>query len=75
MVTPSVPPPPTNTFCRGVYPVGVLHNYMFIISQLWLSPHLRSTVVLLDNTPGASREIYSEDAYDGTLRLLPSNSL
>ena len=41
---------------------------MFIISQLWLTSHLRSTVVLLDTeTPGTSREIYSEDA-DSELR-------
>ena len=46
-----------------VYPVGVLHHYIFIISQLWLTSHPRSTVVLLDTgTPGTSREIYSEDA-------------
>ena len=31
-----------------VYPVGVLHHYIFIISQLWLTSHPRSTVVLLD---------------------------
>ena len=37
--------------------------YVFIISQLWLTSHPRSTVVLLETgTPGASREIYSEDA-------------
>ena len=46
-----------------VYPVGVLHHYIFIISQMWLTSHPRSTVVLLDTgTPGTSREIYSEDA-------------
>ena len=46
-----------------VYPVGVLHHYIFIISQLWLTSHPRSTVVLLDTgTPGTSREIYNEDA-------------
>ena len=40
---------------------------MFIISQLWLIFHPRSTVVLLDRgTPGTSRESYSEDANDGT---------
>ena len=51
-----------------VYPVGVLHHYTFIISQLWLTSHPRSTVVLLDTgTPGTSREIYSEDA-DGETR-------
>ena len=51
-----------------VYPVGVLHHYIFIISQLWLTSHPRSTVVLLDTgTPGTSREIYSEDA-DGETR-------
>ena len=32
------------------------------ISQLWLTSHPRSTLVLLDTgTPGTSREIYSED--------------
>ena len=47
---------------RRVYPVGVLHHCIFIISQLWLTFHPRSTVVLLDRvTPGTSREIYSED--------------
>ena len=40
---------------------------MFIICQLWLTSHLRSTVVLLDTgAPGTSRKIYSEDADDGT---------
>ena len=40
-----------------VYPVGVLHHYIFIISQLWLTSHPRSTVVLLDTEiPGTSRE-------------------
>ena len=40
---------------------------MFIISQLWLTFHPRSTVVLLDSgTPGTSRKVYSEDADDGT---------
>ena len=51
--------------CLGkswVYPVGVLHHYIFVISQLWFTFHPRSTVVLLDKeTPGTSREIYSED--------------
>ena len=42
-----------------LYPVGVLHHCIFIISQLWLTSHSRSTVVLLDTgTPGTSREIY-----------------
>ena len=51
-----------------VYPVGVLHHYIFIISQLWLTSHLRSTVALLDTgTPGTSRETYSEYA-DGETR-------
>ena len=56
-----------------VYPVGVLHHYIFIISQLRLTSHPRSTVVLLDTgTPGTSGEIYSEDA-DGkyTMKVLP----
>ena len=40
--------------------------YIFIISQLWLTSHPRSTEVLLDaGTLGTSREIYSEDADDG----------
>ena len=40
---------------------------MFIISQLWLTSHPRSTEVVLDTgPPGTSREIYSEDADDGT---------
>ena len=40
---------------------------MFIVSQLWLTSDPRITVVLLDTgTPGTSREIYSEDADDGT---------
>ena len=39
-----------------------LSLYIFIISQLRLTSHPRSTVVLLDTeTPGTSREIYSED--------------
>ena len=56
-----------------VYPVGVLHQYNFIISQLWLTSHPRSTVVLLDTgTPGTSREIFSEDADDGARTRNPS---
>ena len=53
---------------RGwIYPVGVLHNYTFIISQLWLTSHLRSTVVLLNTgTPGTSGEIQNEDANSET---------
>ena len=47
--------------------VGVLHHHIFIIAQLWLTSHPRSTDVLLDTgTPVTSREIYSEDADDGT---------
>ena len=38
-----------------------------------MTSHLRSTVVLLDTrTPGTSREIYSEDANDGTRTGNPS---
>ena len=45
-----------------------VYHYIFIISQLRLTSHPRSTVVLLDTeTPGTSREIYSEDA-DGETR-------
>ena len=37
-------------------------HYIFIISQLRLTSHPRSIVVLLDTEiPGTSREIYSED--------------
>ena len=40
-----------------------LYHYIFIISQLLLNSHPRSTVALLDTeTPGTSRESYSEDA-------------
>ena len=47
--------------------VNCIINYIFIISQLWLISHPRGTVVLLDTgTPDTSREIYSEDADDGT---------
>ena len=43
-----------------IYPVFVLHHYIFIISQLWLISHPKSILVLLDTgTPGTSREIYS----------------
>ena len=46
---------------------------MFIISQLWLTSHPRSTVVLLDTgNPGTSREIYSDDADDVTRTRNPS---
>ena len=42
--------------------VSALFHYIFIISQLRLTSHPRSTVVLLDTeTPGTSREIYSEE--------------
>ena len=44
-----------------------LFHYIFIISQMSLTSHLKSTVVLLDTgNPGTSREIYNEDAYDVT---------
>ena len=43
--------------------MGVLHHYIFIISQLCLTSHPRSTVVLLDTrTSRTSRKIYVEDA-------------
>ena len=46
---------------------------MFIISQLWLTSHPRSTVVLQDTeTPGTSREIDSEDADEGARTRSPS---
>ena len=57
-------------FCNPVQAEGMLlflhtelYHYIFMISQLWLTSHPRSTVVLLDTgTPGTSRDIYSEDA-------------
>ena len=50
-----------------MYPVGVFHHCQLIISQVWLTSHPRSTVVLQDTgTPGTSGEIYSEDADDGS---------
>ena len=51
-------------FCKVGTEINKLyHHYIFIISQLRLTSHPRSTVVLLDTeTPGTSREIYSEDA-------------
>ena len=43
-----------------------------MMSQLWLASHPRTTVVQLDTgTPGTSREIYSEDADDGTRTHTP----
>ena len=49
------------------YPVGVLHHYIFPISQLSLTSHQRSTVVLLDiETHGTSRETYNDDAEGAT---------
>ena len=45
---------------------------MFISSQLWLTSHPKSTVVLLGTgTPNTSREIYSEDANGETGTLNP----
>ena len=45
----------------------LFYHYIFIVSQLWLTSYPRSTVVLLNTvTPGTNREIYSEDADDGT---------
>ena len=44
-----------------------------MISQLWLTSHPRSTVVLLDTeTPGTSEEIFSEDAGGETRTHNPS---
>ena len=48
--------------------------YIFIISQLWLTSHPRSTVVLdlLDTGhPGTSREIVNKDANCETLTRNP----
>ena len=47
--------------------------YIFIIAQLWLTSHPRSTVVLLDaGTTNTSRGIFSEDA-DGETRARNSS--
>ena len=54
-------------FCKALSGFQSFY-YIFIISQLWLTSHLRSTVGLLETgTPGTSREIYSEDV-DGETR-------
>ena len=51
---------------------SLLHHYIFIISQLSLNSHQRSTVVLLDaGTPGTSREIYNEVAAGETRTRKP----
>ena len=39
--------------------MNFLYHYIFIICQLWLTSHPRST-----RTPDTSREIYREDAND-----------
>ena len=60
-----------------------VYHYIFIISQLWLTSHPRSTVVLLETgTPGTSREIYDEDSDSETrtvgciwIHSCPSGSL
>ena len=63
-----VPAQKVNKFPENTKPTCILDHYIFIISQLWLTFHPRSTVVLLDTgTPGTSREIFSEDA-DGETR-------
>ena len=50
-----------------------LHHYIFIIFQLWLTSHLRSTMVLLDTgSPGTSKEIYIEEADGETRTGIPS---
>ena len=49
------------------------HHYIFIVPQLWLTSHPRSTVILLETgTPGTSREIFSEDADGETQTHNPS---
>ena len=49
------------------------NHYTFVIVQLWLTSHLRSTVVLLDTgTQSTSRKIYSEDADKGIRTRNPS---
>ena len=51
----------------------VSFHYIFIISQLWLTSHPRSSLVLLDaGTPRTSREIYSEDDNGETRTRNPS---
>ena len=53
--------------------IAIIIIIFLIISQLWLTSHTRSTVVLLDTgTPGTRREIFSEDADDGTRTRNPS---
>ena len=48
-------------------------SYLIIVSQLWLTSHPRSIVLLFDTgTPGTSREIYSDEADDETRTRNPS---
>ena len=47
-------------------------SYVFIISQLWLTSHRRSKVVLLESgTSGTSTEIYNDNVNDGTRTCNP----
>ena len=58
------------------YTASLLVKLYVIISQLSLTSHRRSTVVLLDTaTPGTSRDIYSEDADDGTRTCNPHDNI
>ena len=51
--------------------ITLVNHCMFIISQLWLTFHPRSTVVLPDTgTPGASRALYSEELFSSMARAL-----
>ena len=75
---PPPPPPAPFQYKQGLHFVdlvqaGLSAPIIFIISQLWVTSHPRSAEVLLDTgTPGTSREIYSEDADDGTRIRNPS---
>ena len=52
---------------------NIILYYIFIIPQLWLTSHPRSTVVLMDKgNPATSRETYSEDANGDTPTRNPS---
>ena len=62
----------TNNRNQTLHHVRFIIIDLFVISQLWLTSHPRSTMVLLDTgTSGTSRKIYSEDADDKTRTRSP----
>ena len=45
-----------------------MHHYIFIVSQLWLTSHLRSTVTLLDTGTPTDHSIDVKDVSDRKIR-------